>query len=89
MGLRKEAGDTAIKDIKNIFRLKISGTWKIQLTIAISFISSRDNDEEPVINSKSDSIEIMINDGEDEVIKQVFKSLKKQIKTIANWFVFN
>ena len=69
--------------------MKISGTWKVQLTIAISFISSRDNDEEPVINSKSDSIEIIINDGEDEVIKQVFKSLKKQIKTIANWFVFN
>ena len=84
MGLRKEAGDTAIKDIKNIFRLKISGTRKIQLTISISFISSRDNDEEPVIHSKRDSIEIIINDGEDEVIKEVFKSLKKQI-----WFVFN
>ena len=52
LGRRKEAGDTAIKDIKNIFRLKISGTWKVQLTIAISFISSRDNDEEPVIHSK-------------------------------------
>ena len=31
-------------------------TLKIQLTIAINFISSEDTDEEPVMHSKSDSI---------------------------------
>ena len=43
--------------------------WKIQLTIANDFIPSIDNDEECVMHSKSDNIEIMINDKADEVIK--------------------
>ena len=41
--------------------LKKSVTWKIQIAIANNFISSIDNDEERVIHSKSDKIEIMIN----------------------------
>ena len=47
-----------LKDIIN--DIKKSDMWKIQLTIKINFISSRD-DEEPVIHLKSDNIEIMIN----------------------------
>ena len=42
---------------------------KIQLTIENNFISSIDNDEEHVLHSKSDNMEIMINDKADEVIK--------------------
>ena len=38
--------------------------WKIQLTIANNFISSADNDEERVMHSESDNIEIKINDEE-------------------------
>ena len=51
-----------LKDIIN--GLKKSGTWKIQLiTITINFISSKnDNDEGHVMHSKSDTIEIMMND---------------------------
>ena len=38
----------------NINDLKQSTTWKLQLTIAINFISSKDdNDEKRVIHSKS------------------------------------
>ena len=44
----------------SINNLKKSDTWKIQLTISNNFISSLDNDEERVIHSKSDNIEIMI-----------------------------
>ena len=55
--------------------LKKSDTWKIQLTIAIYFISSKDNDEKRVINSKSNNIETMINDKADEVIKELFQSV--------------
>ena len=44
---------------------KKSDTWKIQLTIAKNFISSIDNDEEHVMHSKSNNIEIMINDEAD------------------------
>ena len=43
--------------LKNIINdLKKSDTWKIQLTIAINFMSSKDNDEELVMHSKSDNI---------------------------------
>ena len=37
-----------------------------------------DNDEERVMHSKSDSIETMINDEADEVIKELFDSLKNR-----------
>ena len=41
----------------------------------MDFISSKDNDEERVMHSKSDNKEIMINDTVDEVIEKRFKSL--------------
>ena len=48
--------------------LKKSGAWKVQLIIAINFISSKDNDEK---HSKSDNIEIMIIDKADEVTEEI------------------
>ena len=54
-----------LKDIIN--DVKKSDTWKIQLTIAINFASSKDNNEKRVMHSKSNEIEIMINDNEGEV----------------------
>ena len=54
-----------LKDIIN--KLKKSDTWKIQLTIAINFISSINNNEERLVHSKS--VEITINEEADEVIK--------------------
>ena len=62
-----------LKDIIN--NLEKTDTWKIQLTIVNNFISSTDNDEE---HSKSDNIEIMINDEADKVIKEIFDSLKNR-----------
>ena len=52
---------------------------KIQLTITINFISSKDdNDKECVMHSKCDNIEIMISDEVDEVIKTLFDPLKNR-----------
>ena len=65
-----------LKDITN--NLKKSDSRKTQLTIANKFISSIDNDEEQVMHSKCDNIEIMINDEADEVIKKLFDSLKNR-----------
>ena len=48
-------------------------TWEIQLNIEINFMSSEDNDEEFVIHSKSDNIEIMINDKAAEIIEELFQ----------------
>ena len=50
-------------------------TQKIQLTVAINFVSSEDNDEEYEMHSKSDNREIMIYDKAHEVIKELFESL--------------
>ena len=69
---------TILKD--SINNLKKSDTWKMQLTIATKFISSIDNDEECLMHSKSDNIEIMINDEPDEVIKELYASLKIDMK---------
>ena len=52
--------------------------WKIQLTITVNFTFSKDNDEdnneEHLMHSKSDNIDIMINDETGEFI-ELFKSL--------------
>ena len=65
-----------LKDIIN--NLKKSDTWRIQLSIAINFVFSKDNDEKQGIYSKSVSIEIMINDEASKVIKKLFKSLRNR-----------
>ena len=66
-----------------INNLKKSYTWKIQLAIflkffsSINFISSKDdNDQERLMHSKSENIEIMINDEVDEVMKESLDGLK-------------
>ena len=55
-----------LKDI--IANLQKSETWKIQLTIAINFNSSKDVDEKRVMHSKSDNIEFMLHDNVNEVL---------------------
>ena len=62
-----------LKDI--IKNHKISDTWKIQLRTASNFVSSTDNNEKYVMHSKIDN-------EEDEVIKDLFDSLKIDIKII-------
>ena len=66
-----------LKDIIN--DLKKSGIWKIQLTIAITFISSRDdNNEGCVMHSNSNNLEIIISDEVGEVIEELFNSLQNR-----------
>ena len=65
-----------LKDLIN--NLKKSDTWKIQLTVANNFISSIDNDEEHVMHSKNDNLEIMIKDEADNVIEELFESFKNK-----------
>ena len=52
-----------LKDIIN--DLKKPDTWKIQLTILINSIFSRDDNEEREMHPKNDNIEIMLNDEAD------------------------
>ena len=55
-----------LRDI--IINLQKSDTWKIQLTIVINFISSKDDDEEYVMHLKSNNIEFMSYDNANEVV---------------------
>ena len=44
---------------------KTQGEWKIQLTMAINFISSKDSEEIRTMYTKSDNIEIIISNKTD------------------------
>ena len=48
---------------------EISSLWKIQLTMAINFISSKDSDETRTMHTKTNNVEIMIGSETDEIIK--------------------
>ena len=68
-----------LKDI--IIDLQKSGTWKIQLTIAIKFIiSSKDTSEERIIHLKSDNMEILFVNA-NEAIGELFESLLSRYQT--------
>ena len=58
--------------------LQKSDLWKIQLTIAINFVSSKENGEDLVMHSKSDNIEFMIYDNTDEVTEELLESLRNR-----------
>ena len=81
-----------LNDITN--NLKKFDKWKIQLIVLNNFIFSIDNDEERVMHSKSDHIEIIINDEADELTKELFDSLKNRYQNNLEWmtgceFFFN
>ena len=57
-----------------IINLQKSDTWKIQLTIVINFISSKDDTEERVLHSKSNNIEFLL-DNANEIVSEHFVSL--------------
>ena len=54
---------------------KTQGEWKTQLTIGISFISSKDSNETHTMNTKSDNIEIVMVSETDDIIDELFESL--------------
>ena len=61
-----------------IINLRKSDTWKIQLTIAINFISSKDAEEERVMDSRSYNIKLTSYNDANEVIDELFKSRRSR-----------
>ena len=61
----------------------------------MNFISSKNNDEERHMHSKSDNVEIMMNDKADEVIEEPFQSflsryqIKLETSVKGSEFVFH
>ena len=55
---------------------KLKGEWKVQLTIEVNFISLKPgSDETRIMYTRSDNIEIMFGDDNDDIIEQLFESL--------------
>ena len=54
---------------------KTQGKWKIHLTMAISFISSKDSDETRTMHKKIDNIEIIMGGETDKIVEELFESL--------------
>ena len=61
---------------------KLKGEWKVQLTIEINFISLKPgSDETRIIYTRSDNVEIMFGDDNDDIIEQLFESLLQKYET--------
>ena len=58
---------------------KTQGEWKIQLTMAINFISSKDSEKIRTMYTKSGNIEIIIGNTTDEIIEELFESFFAKI----------
>ena len=58
---------------------KLKGEWKVQLTIEVNFISLKPgSDETRITYTRSDNIEIIFGDDNDDIIEQIFESLLKK-----------
>ena len=53
------------------------GEWKIQLTMSINFISSKDSDETRNLHTKINNIEIMMGNETDEIIDELFETFSQ------------
>ena len=61
--------------MRDIADLQESVTWKIQLTIEISFNSSKDVDDDCVMHPKSNNMKFTVYNKANEVVNKLFKSL--------------
>ena len=70
----KTQGEWRIHSGNTIIKHKTQIESKIQLTMAINFISSKDSDETRTMHAKSDNVEIMMGSETDKIIEELFKS---------------
>ena len=64
----------------------LRGEWKVQLAAEVNFISLKPgSDETRIMHTRSDNIEIMIGDDNDDIIEELFKSfLQKYEENLQN-----
>ena len=70
----KNQGKFRIHSGNTITEHKTQSERRIQLTMAVNFISSKDSDETRTMHVKSNNVEIMMGNETDEIIKELFKS---------------
>ena len=62
---------------------KLKGEWKVQLTIEVNFTSLKPGSNETrIMYARSDNIEIVFGDDNDDIIEQLFESLLKKYEEI-------
>ena len=73
-----------LRELINYFKNK--GEWEVQLTAEINFISLKPgSDETRIVHTRSDNIEIMIGDDNDDIIEERFKSfIQKYEENLQN-----
>ena len=70
-----------LRELINYYKNK--GEWKLQLIAEINFISLKPGfDETRIMNTRSDNIEIMIGDDNDDIIEELFKSFLQKYEDI-------
>ena len=70
-----DQGERRIYSGNTIIKHKTQGEWKIQLTMAINFISSKNySDETRTMHTKINNIENMMNSETDEIIEELFRN---------------
>ena len=78
-----------------IINLQKSGTWKVHLTIAINFVSSKDVDEESVMHSENSDTKFKtfdnVNDIVDDFSSHFFQRYQNNLETLmrATDFIFH
>ena len=70
----KAEGKWRIHSANKIIEHKTQSEWKIQLTMAINFISSKDSDETRTMHTKSNNVDIRMGSETDEIIEDLFES---------------
>ena len=70
----KIQGEWRIHSVNTIIKHKTQSEWKIQLTMAINFISSKDSSESRIMHAKSSNVEIMMDSETNEITEELFKS---------------
>ena len=70
----KTHGSARYHSCNNSWIEKTSSEWKIQLTIAINFISSKDSGETRTMHTRSNNAVVMVGSETNEIIEDFFKS---------------
>ena len=71
----KAQGEWKFHSGNTVIDYKIHGERKIQLAMAINFVSSKDFEETRTINAKSDNIEIFMGNETNEIIEEPLESV--------------
>ena len=70
----KTQGKWRLHSGNKTIQLKTQSDWKIQLTMAINIISSKDSDETRTMHTKSNNVESTMGSETDEIIEELFES---------------